>query len=70
MCCRPSAASEETKEEPKTETQEMGNIVVYLGGAGKKLKPYYNDIQAAFKQIKKAYEGGFLSKVAAKLFKR
>jgi hypothetical protein len=62
MCCRPSSALEESKEE------EMGNIVVYLGGVGK-LAPYYNDIQKAFKQIKNAYEGGFLSKVA-KFFKR
>jgi hypothetical protein len=45
--------------------------VVYVGGAGGKLKPYYNDIQKAFKQIKNAYEGdkGFLSKIAS-FFKR
>jgi hypothetical protein len=62
MCCRPSSTLEESKEEG------MGNIVVYLGGVGK-LAPYYSDIQKAFKQIKNAYEGGFLSKVA-KFFKR
>ena len=67
MCCRPSSTLEEAKEDAKEEG--MGNIVVYLGGVGK-LKPYYSDIQQAFKQIKKAYEGSFLSKVTAKLFKR
>lgn len=67
MCCRPSSTLEGAKEDAKEEW--MGNIVVYLGGV-RKLKPYYNDIQQAFKQIKKAYEGSFLSKVTAKLFKR